>query len=75
MKAKAQTLEGEWVEGYYVFNTQDEHLIMRDISSMFANKEIDPQTLQYQIGSKWYSYNNLQCAINMWEECMEAIGK
>ena len=30
MKAKALTLDGEMIEGYYVFNTQDEHLIMED---------------------------------------------
>ena len=74
MKAKALTLDDEWVEGWYDrrYVERDDKTIMTFdyISSddLEAFEElIDPQTLEYQIGSKWYSYNDLQYAVDVWE--------
>ena len=74
MKAKALTLDGVEVEGWY-----DRRYIERDDKTVITfdyistddlegfEELIDPQTLQYKIGTKYYSYNDLQCAVDVWE--------
>lgn len=42
-----------------------------DVTNTFYSEFIDPQTLQYRIGSKYYSYNDLQYAVDVWESYIE----
>ena len=80
MKARAETLDGEMVEGYNMYDLfiHSKINIAKDtMPPQMAQQvsQIDPQTLQYQIGSKWYSYNDLQCAVDVWESYTEEIEK
>lgn len=58
MTARAKTLDGEIVEGYYlIMGTQDfiyENIIHKEVVA------INPDTLEYKIGDEWHSMEELE---------------
>lgn len=70
MKARAKRIDnGEYVEGYYFPSIQG-HFI-DESGSIEGNKittvdypKISPSTLEYQIGGKWYTMEELEQAVS-----------
>ena len=77
MTSRAKTLDGKWVEGcllvigsnYYItIGTPSPKLKYGGDYHLDAKvTRVNPQTLRYQIADKWYSYNDLQYAVDVWE--------
>jgi len=57
MIARAKTLNGKIVEGYYIENSIGVGFIQ--VVGKFIPNEIDSKTLEYKIGDEWYSMEEL----------------
>ena len=63
MKARAKTLNGDVVEGYSIYDLHMYSTInvaKTGVLEMIQISTIDPTTLEYQIGGKWYSMKELE---------------
>jgi len=57
MKAKAKTINGDVIEGHYFYDVVNasECIYSTEDITIGAAIKIDPTTLEYQVGSEWYS--------------------